>query len=163
MNPVRKRRLLIATLVLIAGGIAGTLVVMALGSNLAYLYTPAEVLAGQAADRATFRLGGMVKENSVQRIEGTLETHFVVSDGDAELLVSYTGILPDLFRDSQSVIATGSMRGERFVATEVLAKHDETYMPREVAEKMEAAHKKHNVADSSEGSSAAAQPAQDAR
>ena len=163
MNPVRKRRLIVASLVLVAGLVAGTLVVMALGSNLAYLYTPAEVLAGQAADRATFRLGGMVKEGSVQRVEGTLETRFVVSDGDAEMWVSYTGILPDLFRDSQSVIATGAMQGDLFVATEVLAKHDETYMPREVAEKMEAAHKKHNVADGADGSTATAQPAQDAR
>lgn len=154
MNPVRKRRLITASLVLIAGLIAGTLVVMALGSNLAYLYTPAEVLAGEASSRASFRLGGMVKEGSVERIEGTLETRFVVSDGDAEMLVSYTGILPDLFRDAQSVIATGSMQGDHFVATEVLAKHDETYMPREVAEKMEAAHKKHNVDDSASSDSA---------
>lgn len=148
MNPVRKRRLIIATLVLLAGGIAGTLVVMALGSNLAYLYTPAEVLAGEASDRATFRLGGMVKKDSINRIEGTLETRFMVTDGDADMLVEYTGILPDLFRESQSVIVTGSMQGNHFVATEVLAKHDETYMPREVAEKMQVAHEKHHVDDS---------------
>lgn len=156
MNPVRKRRLIIACLVLVAGLIAGSLVVMALGSNLAYLYTPVEVLAGEAADRASFRLGGMVKDGSVERMEGTLETRFVVTDGDADMQVSYTGILPDLFRDAQSVIATGSMQDGRFVATEVLAKHDETYMPREVADKMEAAHKKHNVEDDQTGSSAQA-------
>ncbi len=147
MTPVRKRRLVIAVLVLAAGILAGTLVVMALGSNLAYLYTPAEVFAGAAADRATFRLGGMVKVGSVERVEGTLESRFIVSDGDAEMPVSYTGILPDLFRDAQSVIVTGSMQDGRFVATEVLAKHDETYMPRELAEKMEAAHTKHKVPD----------------
>lgn len=156
MTPVRKRRLIIASLVLAAGLVAGTLVVMALGSNLAYLYTPVEVLAGEASDRASFRLGGMVKEGSVERVEGTLETRFVVTDGDAEMAVSYTGILPDLFRDAQSVIATGSLQGEHFVATEVLAKHDETYMPREVAEKMESAHKKHNVVDTEAGSSVTA-------
>ncbi len=156
MTPVRKRRLIIASLVLAAGLVAGTLVVLALGSNLAYLYTPAEVLAGEASERASFRLGGMVKQGSVERIAGTLETRFVVSDGDAEMLVSYSGILPDLFRDAQSVIATGSLRDGHFVATEVLAKHDETYMPREVAEKMEASHKKHNVADSDAGVTATA-------
>lgn len=162
MTPVRKRRLIIASLVLAAGLIAGTLVVLALGSNLAYLYTPAEVLAGEASQRASFRLGGMVKQGSVERIDGTLETRFVVTDGDADMLVSYSGILPDLFRDAQSVIATGSLQDGHFVATEVLAKHDETYMPREVAEKMEASHKKHNVADNASGVTATAVPDQDA-
>lgn len=162
MTPVRKRRLIIASLVLVAGLVAGTLVVLALGSNLAYLYTPAEVLAGEASQRASFRLGGMVKQGSVERIDGTLETRFVVTDGDADMLVSYSGILPDLFRDAQSVIATGSLQDGHFVATEVLAKHDETYMPREVAEKMEASHKKHNVADNASGVTATAVPDQDA-
>lgn len=134
MNPTRKRRMYVVIAVLVAGLIAGALVVKALSSNLAYLYTPAEVRAGQAGERAVFRLGGMVKEGSIERIADTLESRFTVSDGDAELVVSYTGILPDLFRDNQSVIATGSMQGDRFVATEVLAKHDETYMPREVAD-----------------------------
>lgn len=147
MNPTRKRRLYTVIAVLVAGLIAGTLVAFALGTNLAYLYTPAEVLAGDAGERARFRLGGMVKEDSIVRVEGTLESRFTVTDGDAEMVVEYTGILPDLFRENQAVIATGSMQGERFVATEVLAKHDETYMPREVAEKMQAAHDKHNVAD----------------
>lgn len=147
MNPTRKRRLYAVIAVLVAGLIAGALVVKALSSNLAYLYTPAEVLAGDAGERAVFRLGGMVKQGSIERLTGSLESRFTVSDGDAELVVSYTGILPDLFRDNQSVIATGTMQGERFIATEVLAKHDETYMPRELAEKMEAAHTKHNVPD----------------
>lgn len=147
MNPTRKRRLYTVIAVLVAGLIAGTLVAFALGTNLAYLYTPAEVLAGDAGDRARFRLGGMVKENSIERVEGTLDSRFTVTDGDAEMVVEYTGILPDLFRENQAVIATGSMQGDRFIATEVLAKHDETYMPREVAEKMQAAHDKHNVAD----------------
>ncbi|MCX7557326.1 cytochrome c maturation protein CcmE [Xanthomonadaceae bacterium JHOS43] len=147
MNPTRKRRLYTAIAVLVAGLIAGTLVVFALGTNLAYLYTPAEVFAGEAGERARFRLGGMVKEGSIERVQGTLENRFTVTDGDAEMVVEYTGILPDLFRENQAVIATGGMQGDRFVATEVLAKHDETYMPREVAEKMQAAHDKHNVPD----------------
>ncbi len=156
MNPTRKRRLYTVIAVLVAGLIAGTLVAFALGTNLAYLYTPAEVLAGEAGDRARFRLGGMVKEGSIVRVPGTLETRFTVTDGDADMVVEYTGILPDLFREMQAVIATGAMEGDRFVATEVLAKHDETYMPREVAEKMQAAHDKHNVPDSSGPDSKAA-------
>lgn len=156
MNPTRKRRLLGVSLVLGAAVLAGSLIVLALSTNLAYLYTPSEVLAGEAGDQARFRLGGMVKKGSIQRIPGTLETHFTVTDGDAELVVEYTGILPDLFREQQAVIATGSMRNGRFIASEVLAKHDETYMPAEVAEKMQAAHDKHKVADPLKPADAAA-------
>jgi cytochrome c-type biogenesis protein CcmE len=74
-----------------------------------------------------------------------MEAHFAVDDGDATLPVVYTGILPDLFREKQAVVATGHMRGDVFVAEEVLAKHDETYMPKEVADKMGVAHQKHDV------------------
>ena len=94
---------------------------------------------------ARFRLGGMVAAGSFRRATGSMEAHFDVDDGDAKLPVVYTGILPDLFRENQAVIATGRMRGDTFVAEEVLAKHDETYMPKEVADKMAAAHKKHAV------------------
>jgi cytochrome c-type biogenesis protein CcmE len=87
----------------------------------------------------------MVAAGSFQRAPGTLEAHFQVDDGDATLPVVYTGILPDLFREKQAVIATGHMQGTTFVADEVLAKHDETYMPKEVADKMGAAHRKHGV------------------
>ena len=75
-----------------------------------------------------------------------MEAHFKVDDGDAQMPVVYTGILPDLFREKQAVVATGRMRGDVFVAEEVLAKHDETYMPKEVADKMGKAHRKHDVA-----------------
>jgi cytochrome c-type biogenesis protein CcmE len=78
-----------------------------------------------------------------------MEAHFDVDDGDAKLPVVYTGILPDLFREDQAVIATGHMRGGVFVAEEVLAKHDETYMPKEVADKMAEAHQRHHVDDAS--------------
>lgn len=147
MNPVRKRRMWLVIALIAAASIAGTLVVLALQSNISFLYTPSEVLGGQAADQAKFRLGGMVKTGSLQRIEGTLESRFLVTDGDADFPVEYTGILPDLFRENQAVIATGSVVDGRFLATEVLAKHDETYMPREVAEKMNAAHVKHKVGE----------------
>ena len=145
MNPTRKRRLWLVLALVIAAGIATALVALALQRNVAYLYTPSEVLKGEAGAHARFRLGGMVAANSFQRAPGSMEAHFVVDDGDARLPVVYTGILPDLFREKQAVIATGRMRGDTFVAEEVLAKHDETYMPKEVADKMGAAHRKHAV------------------
>ncbi|PJK11165.1 cytochrome c biogenesis protein CcmE [Lysobacteraceae bacterium NML120232] len=149
MNPTRKRRLLTLLLILAAAAIAITLGALALQRNVAYLYTPSEVLRGEAGDKARFRLGGMVAENSFQRAPGSLEARFEVDDGDARLPVSYTGILPDLFREKQAVVATGRMQDGVFIAEQVLAKHDETYMPKEVADKMGAAHQKHGVNDGS--------------
>ena len=150
MNPIRRRRLIWVLALVVAAAIAATLVAMALQRNVAYLYTPNEVLTGEAGEdvssgQARFRLGGMVADGSLKRIEGSLESHFSVSDGDALLPVVYTGILPDLFRENQAVIATGRMQGDHFVADDVLAKHDETYMPKEVADKMGIAHQKHDV------------------
>ena len=145
MNPIRKRRLWLVLALVVAAGIATALVALALQRNVAYLYTPSEVLKGEAGSHARFRLGGMVAADSFRRAAGSMEAHFVVDDGDARLPVVYTGILPDLFREKQAVIATGRMRGDTFVAEEVLAKHDETYMPKEVADKMGAAHRKHAV------------------
>ena len=152
MNPTRKRRLWLVLAVLTAAAAATGLVTLALQRNVAYLYTPREILAGDAgakiaAGDAVFRLGGMVSANSFQRDEGSMEARFKVTDGDAELAVRYTGILPDLFREKQAVVATGRMDGQVFVAEQVLAKHDETYVPKEVADKMGLAHKKHNVPD----------------
>lgn len=150
MNPTRKRRLWLVVAVVVAAAIATALIAMALQRNVAYLYTPNEVLSGKAgvnvsSGDARFRLGGMVAAGSFQRASGSMEAHFKVDDGDAMLPVVYTGILPDLFREKQAVVATGRMRDGVFVAEEVLAKHDETYMPKEVADKMGVAHKKHDV------------------
>ena len=145
MNPTRKRRLWLLLALVVAAAVATTLVALALQRNVAYLYTPSEVLRGEAGAHARFRLGGMVAADSFRRAPGSMEAHFVVDDGDARLPVVYTGILPDLFREKQAVIATGRMRGDTFVAEQVLAKHDETYMPKEVADKMGAAHRKHDV------------------
>jgi len=147
MNPVRRRRLLWVLALVAVAALAATLVAMALQRNVAYLYTPSEVLRGEAGNHARFRLGGMVAEGSFKRADGSLEAHFDVIDGDARMPVVYTGILPDLFREKQAVIATGRMEGSHFVAEQVLAKHDETYMPKEVADKMGAAHRKHAVRD----------------
>ena len=150
MNPIRRRRLLWILALVLGAGLAASLVAMALQRNVAYLYTPSEVLGGQAgapvaSGDAKFRLGGMVARGSFKRAAGSMEAHFDVTDGDRVMPVVYTGILPDLFREDQAVIATGRMQGGRFVAEQVLAKHDETYMPKEVADKMGKAHRKHDV------------------
>ena len=145
MNPTRKRRLWLVVIILAAAALVATLVAMALQRNVAYLYTPAEVLRGEAGEHARFRLGGMVEKGSFTRAPGSMEVHFRVTDGDAQLPVMYDKILPDLFREGQAVVATGTMRDGVFVAENILAKHDETYMPKEVADKMGQAHKKHDV------------------
>ena len=145
MTPTRRRRLIVVALVLAAVGIATTLTVLALQQNMTYLFTPSEVIAGKVPAQARFRLGGMVKSGSLLRSGDSLKVAFTVTDGDGETVVEYNGILPDLFREKQSVIATGTLAGDRFVATEVLAKHDENYVPRDVAEAMAKAHEKHKV------------------
>ncbi len=152
MNPTRKRRLWLVLALVVAAASATSLVTLALQRNVAYLYTPREILSGEAgakvaAGDTVFRLGGMVAADSFQRDDGSMEARFKVTDGDDEMAVRYTGILPDLFREKQAVVATGRMDGQVFVAEQVLAKHDETYVPKEVADKMGLAHKKHNVAD----------------
>ncbi len=150
MNPVRRRRLWFVVALVAAGALSATLIAFALQRNVAYLYTPVEILGGNAgpavaAGEARFRLGGMVADGSFARAPGSMDAHFRVTDGDAELPVRYTGILPDLFRENQAVVATGRMAGGTFIAEQVLAKHDETYVPKEVADKMGLAHEKHGV------------------
>ncbi len=150
MNPTRRRRLWFVLALLAAAALAATLVAFALQRNIAYLYTPDEVLSGAAgpavsSGEARFRLGGMVESDSFRREEGSLQARFRVTDGDAQLEVVYDKILPDLFREGQAVVATGRMQGDTFVADDVLAKHDETYVPKEVADKMGLAHARHNV------------------
>ncbi|MFC4821652.1 cytochrome c maturation protein CcmE [Dokdonella ginsengisoli] len=134
MTPTRRRRLILISLILVAVFVAAGLTVLALQQNMTYLYSPSEVEAGHAPDSARFRLGGVVLEKSIARANDSLKVDFVVTDRFKQLPVEYTGILPDLFREGQSVVATGALQDGRFVATEVLAKHDETYMPKEVAD-----------------------------
>jgi cytochrome c-type biogenesis protein CcmE len=136
MNPTRKRRLALILLIVAAAAVAGSLIVLALQENLTYLHTPTDVREGSVPDDARFRLGGVVCEGSVRRTDGTLDVHFAVTDRVRQVPVTYSKILPDMFREGTSIIATGRMQGGQFVATEVLAKHDETYMPKEVADAM---------------------------
>lgn len=134
MTPTRKRRLIAVSLILAAIGIAAALTVLALSRNMSYLFSPSEVLADKAPDGASFRLGGVVLEHSIKRAPGSLTVDFTVTDRFHDMPVQYTGVLPDLFREGQSIIATGQMQDGHFSAREVLAKHDETYMPKEVAD-----------------------------
>ena len=149
MNPTRKRRLTIVLSILAAAIVATVLVVLALQNSMNYLLTPSQVQSGEAASYKTFRLGGMVKAGSIQRSSDSLKVTFTVVDAGGAMPVEYTGILPDLFRDNQSVIATGHMDNARFVATEVLAKHDETYMPKELKDAMAKAHADKKIEESS--------------
>ena len=136
MNPTRKRRMIFALVLLAAAGVAGTFIVLALQENLTYLHTPTDVREGNVPSDARFRLGGVVCEGSVRRTEGSLLVQFAVTDRIRQVPVRYEGILPDMFREGTSIIATGRLQGDEFMASEVLAKHDETYMPREVAQAM---------------------------
>jgi len=154
MNPVRKRRLIITLLILGAVGVATTLSVFALQKNMTYLYSPTEVDAGNAPGGHPFRLGGIVKEGSVHRVPGTLTTDFVITDRFQSIPVSYTGILPDLFRVGQSTITTGKLENGKFVATQVLAKHDSTYMPPQVEQAIAKAEKEHRVPKTAQGGGA---------
>ena len=136
MNPTRKRRIWFVLLFVAASGVAGTLITLALQENLTYLHTPTEVRTGKAPNDGRFRLGGVVCEGSVHRKEGSLDIRFAVTDRIRQVPVHYVGILPDMFKEGTSIIATGRMQDNQFVADQVLAKHDETYMPKEVAEAM---------------------------
>lgn len=138
MTPTRKRRL-IATLLILAGvGVAATIAFYSLQQNLLYFQSPSEIAEIAMPPGRQFRLGGLVKPGTVDRARDGLSTHFIVTDGPAEIVVQYVGTLPDLFREGQGVIARGALNEEgMFMATEVLAKHDENYMPPEVADALE--------------------------
>ena len=119
--------------------VAAMLILNALQSNINLFYSPTEVAANEAPKDRTFRLGGLVEVGSVEREDDGLTVHFVVTDNAETVKVTYTGILPDLFQEGQGVIAQGKLAaaGGAFMADEVLAKHDETYMPPEVADALE--------------------------
>jgi cytochrome c-type biogenesis protein CcmE len=136
MTPRRKR--LLAVIAIVGGVAAATaLAMLAFQDNLLYFYNPTQVMAGEAPSGRTFRIGGLVTQGSLQRTEGTLKVRFIVTDFKESIPVNYEGLLPDLFREGQGVIAHGRLAdGGEFVADEVLAKHDENYMPPEVAESL---------------------------
>jgi cytochrome c-type biogenesis protein CcmE len=132
MTARQKRMLLVAGIV--AGvGLAALLITKGFMGNVMYSYNPTEIAAGKAPPDKRFRLAGMVEKGSIDKTPGSLDVKFLVTDFRHTLRVNYSGILPDLFREGQGVIAHGRMHGDVFVADEILAKHDEKYMPPEVA------------------------------
>ncbi|ALP54643.1 cytochrome C biogenesis protein CcmE [Candidatus Tenderia electrophaga] len=136
----RHKRMMFIVVGLAGLGVAATLILSALQSNINHFFSPTEVAANQAPQDRTFRLGGLVEVGSVQREDDGLTVHFNVTDNAEVVGVTYTGILPDLFQEGQGVVAQGKLgSGGVFMADEVLAKHDETYMPPEVAEALEKA------------------------
>ncbi|HQW80984.1 MAG: cytochrome c maturation protein CcmE [Rhodanobacteraceae bacterium] len=147
MNPTRRRRLVAISIGLLGLGIAAGFVVYALRENMQHFISPSDIALGHAPQGHRFRLGGVVLEGSVKRSGTSLDVDFIVTDRFKEIPVRYTGILPDLFREGQSVVATGTLEGHtRFLAEEVLAKHDENYMPAEVADAIAKAKMKKDAA-----------------
>jgi cytochrome c-type biogenesis protein CcmE len=134
MNPRKRRRLYFAVALVAAAAGGAALTVAALQDNVLYFYSPADVAAKHVAPGVAFRIGGLVQKHSVTHGPGTT-VHFTVTDGRAAVPVAFDGVLPDLFREGQGIVALGALDGaHQFVATEVLAKHDERYMPPEVVD-----------------------------
>ncbi len=140
MTP-RRRRMALVGLVVVGVGAAVAFALNAFQDNLLYFYSTSDVVSGKAPVDRTIRIGGMVTQGSVQRQSGSLEVRFVLTDYAKDVTVSYSGVLPDLFREGQGVVARGKLVGDNlFVAEEVLAKHDEKYMPPEVADSLKQQH-----------------------
>jgi cytochrome c-type biogenesis protein CcmE len=140
MTP-RQRRMGWVLGIVVGVSIAGALALSAFRQNVTFFFDPSQVAAGQVPVGERFRLGGMVTKGTVQRAPGSLEVHFVVTDFAHDVPVSYSGVLPDLFREGAGVVAQGHLRADgTFVADEVLAKHDEKYMPPAVAKSLKTRH-----------------------
>ena len=139
---LRHKRLAIAGSVLVSVGAIAALVLSAFKSNLVFFYSPSQIAAHEAPVNRTFRLGGLVQEGTVKR-EG-VKVSFVVTDTSKTTVVEYEGILPDLFKEGKGVVAQGQLREGVFVAREVLAKHDENYMPPEATEALKRARQASN-------------------
>ncbi len=134
MNPQRKKRLFIILGAVAGVAIAVGLALSALQQNINLFYTPTQIAAGEAPKDTRIRAGGMVKNGSVKRSEDSLDVEFVVTDYAKDVTIRYRGILPDLFREGQGIVALGRLdRNGILTADEVLAKHDENYMPPEVS------------------------------
>ncbi len=138
MTPKRKQRLIIVGVVVAGVGIATTLALTAFNQNLMFFFAPSEVAAGEAPRERAFRLGGMVVAGSVRRDAGSIDVQFDLTDYKDTVTVRYSGILPDLFREGQGIVSRGRLSTDGiFIADEVLAKHDENYMPPEVADALQ--------------------------
>ena len=138
MNPKRKQRLILVIFLVVGFSTVIGLAMFALSENINLFYNPSQIAKGEAPVGARIRAGGMVVDGSVKRDESSLATTFELTDYAEKVKVSYTGILPDLFREGQGIVALGRLdENKLLVADEVLAKHDENYMPPEVADALE--------------------------
>lgn len=139
MHPIRRKRLSIILLVLLVTGLAVALVLYALRQNINLFYTPSQISNNEAPHGVTIRVGGLVEDGSLKQQGDSLKSVFRVTDIENSVTIAYEGILPDLFMEGQGVVARGQLGQDSvFVAEEVLAKHDENYMPPEVQEALEA-------------------------
>ncbi len=135
MNPKRKQKLILVCLMVAAVGAASALILNAFNQNIQLFFSPSEVVAGKVPEGAEFKVGGLVAANSVERIGDGLTVAFDLTDNGETIPVRYTGILPDLFREGQGTVSVGKLdENGVFIANKVLAKHDENYMPPEVAD-----------------------------
>ena len=147
MTP-RQQRMISVGLVVIGVAVAAAFALRAFNEDLLFFYSPTQIAAGEAPENRTFRVGGLVIDGSVEREHGSLEVRFVLTDNEHNVPVSYSGVLPDLFREGQGIIAHGQIGSDGiFVADTVLAKHDENYMPPEVAEALKEVHKQASGGD----------------
>lgn len=138
MNPLRKKRLLIILAIVLGVGAAVALALFALQQNINLFYTPTQIASGEAPEGARIRAGGLVEKGSLTRDEQSLAVSFRVTDGVKAIIIRYQGILPDLFREGQGIVALGRVNPQgQLIADEILAKHDEKYMPPEVAQALE--------------------------
>jgi cytochrome c-type biogenesis protein CcmE len=150
MTP-RRRRMMFVILIVLAVSAAAMLILTGLKQNLQYNIVPSDVYEGKAPMDRTFRLGGMVEKGSVKRETGSMQVQFDVTDFKHEVTVNYSGVLPDLFREGQGVVVRGKLQPSTdghalFNAEEVLAKHDEKYMPKDVAEALKKSHDERRAA-----------------
>ncbi len=140
MSSIRKQKLIWVMITLLGSIIAVSLILYAIREQTDFYFDPTAIVAGQAPENKRIRVGGLVVANSVKRdpkqLNDPLSVQFAITDCQATVNVSYRGILPDLFKENSGVVATGKLQGNNFIASEVLAKHDENYMPPEVANSM---------------------------
>ncbi|MGB1091728.1 MAG: cytochrome c maturation protein CcmE [Oceanobacter sp.] len=141
MHPKRKKRLQIIIFMVIGLGVAVGLLMYSLSQNINLFQTPTQIAAGEVPAGQTIRAGGLVVNGSVKRDDSGLKVTFMVTDGAASVPIAYEGILPDLFREGQGIVALGKLDDQGVLqASEVLAKHDENYMPPEVQDALDKAH-----------------------
>lgn len=141
MHPQRKKRLMLIIFMVLGIGAAVGLMLYSMSQNINLFMTPTQIANGEVPEGQTIRAGGLVVAGSVSRDPDSLKVSFAITDGAAEVTVIYDGILPDLFREGQGIVALGKVNAQRqLIASEVLAKHDENYMPPEVQDALEKAH-----------------------